>query len=120
MSLSTIQLYPEHQKYIVRYSGNWADEMDLEGFSLMDGEELNKYIETAKKFFATGDTYSFYVGTNEEVEYESLEDFLNDFTATAICDADHAVFQEHMAGIGFFPDGPEYFDEDGEESSNDD
>jgi hypothetical protein len=51
--------------YLVKYDDNWADEMDLSSHTVIDGETFEKF----KKALDTNPSFTFYVGTNEEIEY---------------------------------------------------
>jgi len=70
--------------YILTYQGNWADEIDLEGFMLMkDGlyEKYKNFIDTHPEIL--NEELSIYVGTNESTEYN-----LSDIDVKYISDDD--------------------------------
>lgn len=57
------------QQYLLKYSDNWADEIDIEGHCILSETELEEFLEAASKC----ECFEFYVGTNEEIEYEGKE-----------------------------------------------
>ena len=64
-------------KVLVKWSDNWADEMDVEGFVIMDNSEWKEFQETAKK---VNSPISICVGTNEEIEYPNGDALLENIT----------------------------------------
>jgi len=76
----TIPLTFEGKKFsLVKYSGNWADEMDVTGFSVMSEEELKEWIEYIPK-----EPFTFGVGSNQEIDYRSVKAFLKNCTIEEI------------------------------------
>lgn len=99
---------------LVKFDDNWADEMDVSGFRLYDNiDAWKKTIDEFKEEHEITDedeTNYFEVnfGTNEFIEYESLDEFLNNFEVLEISDEDAAVietvFPEASSyGYGQFP-----------------
>jgi hypothetical protein len=86
---------------LVKYDGNWADEMDISGFRVFTNEAWNEYLEAwGKEEYP----YSFYVGTNEEVEIYDFEELVRDFTVKDITDKEAAVIVKFFGkDYGFFP-----------------
>lgn len=71
-------------KLLVKYSDNYADEFDIEGFAILEENQwydIQKTVRTKVKF---PNEYCF--GSNENIEYESAEDFLQTFTVINITD----------------------------------
>ena len=64
---------------LIKYSDNWADEMDLEGLFVCSSAEWEEYKDSVKKYFEVKSSYIYCVGTNEEVEYNSANDLLSAF-----------------------------------------
>lgn len=85
-------------KYLVRWEDNWADEMDLEGWKVMDQAELDAWKSRLEKIGYC--TLSF--GTNEENEYESGREILNCCTIKTITDTDAEVLQRLFRGADGF------------------
>jgi hypothetical protein len=57
--------------YLVRYTGNWAEEFDVYFHMVMSGKELNEI----KDVIASTDWYreEFYFGTNEALDFSTYE-----------------------------------------------
>jgi hypothetical protein len=89
---------------MITYSDNWADEFDVEGISIFTEHEWNEYKEDAKKYFEKNGSYTFYFGTNQEMYYDSLKDFLEAFTKTKINENEYKVLSDYVGLFGVFPD----------------
>lgn len=62
--------------YYVHYVDNWADEMELEGFALMDEKEYEHYTATVNAIIAdieNGLPFVYQVGSNEDY-FDSMKD----------------------------------------------
>jgi NurA-like 5'-3' nuclease len=102
---------------LVKFDDNWADEMDVSGFKLFDNlDAWNAAIAEfkAEKEIVDGEDnedngyFEVCFGTNEYIEYETVEEFLTQFDITEISDAAAAVietlFPEAKSyGYGHFP-----------------
>lgn len=93
---------------LVKYDSNWADEMDIDGFKVLTNEQWEKYQQDFKKHFKE-ECYSYYVGTNEEIEYSDFDEFISDFKASEITNEEAAVLEKlfdnlSTYGYGFFPE----------------
>ena len=55
------------QKYIIDTSFNWADEMDINQFTILDEEERQAFIKLTDEM-DDDYVYTAYVGSNEEEE----------------------------------------------------
>ena len=62
--------------YICKYDSNYADEFDLEGFSLFTEKEYKEYFNTIPKL----DFYDkdIYFGTNECQNFSNVDELNND------------------------------------------
>lgn len=92
-------------KYILaKWSGNWADEMDLDGFRVFTQQEWDEYKTLA---LAKEDCFTFCVGTNEEIEYENGQALLNEIKLTELgqllADTVNELFIGKCKYYGFFP-----------------
>lgn len=65
-------------KVLVKWSDNWADEMDIEGFVIMTDSEWKEYKQGIKEKIKP---FSIGIGTNEEIDYDNGEDLLAKLTA---------------------------------------
>jgi hypothetical protein len=108
--------------FILKYNDNWADEMDISGFAVMTESERDEYFAVFKKVFDINGYYTFVVGTNEEVEYNTLQDFTNAFHMSEITEEEAKVFSKFFGNeFGFFPTAEyvEFEDEDEDEEAVD-
>ncbi len=63
----------KEQQVLICFDDNWADEMDIQGFTIMDENDW-KFIK--KKLQAYKNTIHIGFGTNEDNEYENGNAFL--------------------------------------------
>lgn len=52
--------------YLVKYEDNWADEMDVSGHIILNERQLNTLKDAIKQI----NNFTFYVGTNEDIDYQ--------------------------------------------------
>lgn len=100
-------------KMLIKYSDNWADEMGLEGLFVCSSDEWEAYKETVKKYFESRDSYIYYVGSNEDIEYNSADELLSTFAV--VCSDIHSSGLGILETCKFLPvgfTGPDYFDID--------
>ena len=94
---------------LVKYDSNWADEMDIDGFRLFTDKQWEKYQKDFQKHFKKDKRYTYYVGTNEDIEYGDFDGFMSDFKVSEITDEEAAVLSKLFDnlkdyGYGFFPE----------------
>jgi hypothetical protein len=100
------------KKLLVKFDSNWADEMDIDGFMVMTQDEWDQYKAHTKKFFEQlGErSWSFGIGTNEEIEYESHDEFIRELKVEEITDVEYESlahlfkYYDGTVQFGFFPD----------------
>lgn len=64
-------------KYLMIYSGNWSDEIDVDGFIIVDSE----FVSYVKKFLnGFNSSISVDIGFNETIEYENGNDLLQEIS----------------------------------------
>lgn len=91
---------------LVKYSSNWADEMDIDGFCLMTKGEYLDWVADWTTFFKQidGEAYCYCIGTNEDIPYEDAEGFFNDFEGKYITEDHYNTFVLYFGKeYGFFP-----------------
>lgn len=97
--------------YCVRYTDSWADEMTIDGFSIMDEKEYEHYVATVNAIIAdieNGLPFVYQVGSNEEIEYNNVDDFLSAFETSEFEEYPEGiemVFGKKFPEFGFFPYG---------------
>jgi hypothetical protein len=89
-------------KVLVKWSGNWADEMNVEGFVIMDDSEWKEYQETAKK---VNSPFSISVGTNEDIEYPNGTALLENIKAKKLTTDEAKTIVKFFGEYG----GQDYF-----------
>jgi hypothetical protein len=96
---------------LVKYDSNWADEMDVAGFYVTTREKWNDYVERVRRHFEGRSELTYYIGTNEEICYERVEDLLRDFTLVDITDEQaetlRTLFQSWGSTVSFGFTGPD-------------
>lgn len=97
--------------YFVRYTDSWADEMTIEGFSIMDEKEYERYVVALNAIITDmecGQPFIYYVGSNEEIEYGDVDDFLSAFETSEFEEYPEGIemiFGKKFPEFGFFPYG---------------
>lgn len=97
--------------YYVRYTDSWADEMTIEGFSIMDEKEYERYVVALNAIITDmecGQPFIYQVGSNEEIEYDNVDDFLSAFETSEFEEYPEGiemVFGKKFPEFGFFPYG---------------
>lgn len=97
--------------YFVRYIDSWADEMTIEGFSIMDEKEYERYVVALNAIITDmecGQPFIYQVGSNEEIEYNNVDDFLSAFETSEFEEYPEGIemiFGKKFPEFGFFPYG---------------
>lgn len=70
---------------LVQTHDNWADEMDIYGYRIMTvAKYQTRLVELQAEFEEQDGSYLWYIGTNEEIEYENFDNFLETLTVTVL------------------------------------
>lgn len=112
--IEKLKLEAEDGKYIfVKYSDSWADEMDIEGYAVMTKAE---YLEMIERVSKARFPCNHYIGTNEEIEYNNVDEFISALGVKIITLGEYKAFKSIFGSseIGFFwtPDSDDGEDED--------
>ena len=98
--------------WLVKLADNWADEMDIEGFSIMSTDQFTQWAKTVEevaKKIDKGYSFEWYIGTNEWVDWDSGKDFKEAFSCEVITDKEAEVLKrlllQGFASYGLFPSG---------------
>lgn len=74
--------------WLVRVIENWADEMGVGGFAVMSNDEFMHWARTAEKVAnkidSTGYGFTWWIGTNEYIDYHTGKDFKQIFKCEVI------------------------------------
>lgn len=85
-------------KVLVKWSSNWADEMDVEGFDIMKKTDW----DALKKKILKKENFCIYIGTNEEIDYASGEDLLSEIKVKKITPEEEKVIKKFVgSSYGF-------------------
>jgi len=102
----------ETKYYLVEWDSNWADEIDVTGFAVFKGEDLKQYKEKLQQHKSN---ITFYIGTNEEIEYKNGQAVLDDLTITEIEFSDFRTIQYLFDGSYGFTNFLECGDDEDED-----
>lgn len=80
-------------KVLIKCKDNWADEMDLEGFSIMDSDAWTKRKESISNIT---ESFTICVGTNEDIEYRNGNAFLRRLVVKEITDDEANVIIKYL------------------------
>ena len=61
------------RQFLIKTSTNWADEMDLHGFIILDEKELEEATKEMAELAADNFEAEISIGTNEEMDVEANE-----------------------------------------------
>jgi hypothetical protein len=99
-------------KVFLSWYSNWADEMDVEGTAIMDKKDWEDYRETVSKI---NKSFYLYIGTNEEIEYSSGDELLNEITVKPMTDEEADTIRKFVgseSGFTQFLGADDYANED--------
>lgn len=84
-------------KLLVKYSADYADEFQVSGFSIMEKDTWENYVKIAKEGKWP---QSRYFGSNEAIQWESVEEHLRDFKTIEITDEQAEFLEKSFNGYG--------------------
>lgn len=82
----------------VAFAGDWADEMWLEGFEVI---ERDAFFEMYNKVRDMKGSIIVYFGSNQENDYYTSADFLSEITVEEISNELAEIYIKEFAPIGF-------------------
>lgn len=86
-------------KYLMMYSGNWNEEIDVDGFVIINKEYLNYMINFLNKF---NYTISVDIGFKEAIEYENGVELLQEISFSEITDKEVNTIEKHFGECNDF------------------
>jgi hypothetical protein len=100
--------------YLYKFSDNWADEMDLEGFAILTETEKDIALAKIRKEYKNGGTICF--GTNEDNEYDSLSEVMATVSFKEIAAVEYNAIRKAFGTTHMGETGPlDAWDLDGDE-----
>ena len=98
--------------WLIKLADNWADEMDVEGFTVMSTQDFTQWahlVEAVAKKIDKGHPFEWYIGTNEWIDWQSGEEFKEAFSCEIITDEEANILKrlllEGYGRYGLFPSG---------------
>ena len=98
--------------WLIKFTGNWEDEMDVGGFSSMATGQFTQWAKTVEevaKKIDEGHSFEWYFSINEWIDWNSGKDFKEAFSCEVITDEEAEVLKRlllhEFASYGLFPSG---------------
>lgn len=98
--------------WLIKFTGNWEYEMDVEGFSIMSTGQFTQWAKTVEevaKKIDEGHSFEWYFSINEWINWDSGKDFKEAFSCEVITDEEAEVLKrlllQEFASYGLFPTG---------------
>jgi len=104
------------KKVLVKWSDNWADEMDVEGFVILEKEE---WESTKKRILSIKEEFTMYIGTNEEIEYANGKDFLTNIEVKSLSPDEEKIINKFFGDSGGFYNFLDVYGNDEEDEDED-
>ena len=88
-------------EFLVKFNADYADEFNIKGFSIFSS--IKEWEEYKAEFPDTDIRWCF--GTNEQIEWETKEDFLKCFSIQELNSQESQIIKKlfRRSGWGFFP-----------------
>jgi hypothetical protein len=88
-------------KVLILYSGNWNDEIDVDGFIIMEKD----FVSYMKRFLKNFNyTISVDIGFNETVDYDNGKDLLQEITFLTITNDESNIISKFFGKSNDFGD----------------
>ena len=84
---------------LIKWQGNWADEMDVCGFVVMPKQEADSYKQYLE---SREDEITLSVGSNEDIEYPNGKKLLKELKFSNLTNDEFEVFKKHFNGSDTF------------------
>lgn len=85
---------------LIEYSANWADEIDLHGYFILNKNELKEFKEILSKI----KKFNFHFGTNETMNYENISHLNSDLKYKEISEQEYLIFERlNLLNVGINP-----------------
>lgn len=88
-------------KYLLKMYEDYCDEFTASGYNLCDEEDKKKYdyvMQNYNKYEEKDDTFYVGFGTNEDIEYENVKEFLDSIEVEEVSDEDAKIICKHIGG----------------------
>jgi hypothetical protein len=81
------------KKVLITWNGNWADEMDLQGYLITNKENAKAFKKGIKK---AKYPLEISVGSNEEIEYNSADEVLDELSFKKITEEESIIIGKNL------------------------
>lgn len=114
--------------YMLTWQANWADEMNVNGFIILNEKEYEKFIENSKKASKSRNSFEIGVGSNEDIYYENIDELFDSIFIEKITEEEYEVFKNHdLISFGetrgieiiLYDEGKDYWDYNEDDYDND-
>lgn len=78
-------------KVLVEWNTNWADEMDIQGFCLLEVETIEDLKEQIRNHPYNKSKMEICIGTNEEIYYSDVSEFMQDLSFEHLSENEYEV-----------------------------
>lgn len=84
-------------KVLVKFEGNWADEIDFNGHCVMTREQWDQLMQKAAAWFMNnaGDEYTYCIGTNEDFEWSDYREWRDCYKVVEITEDEAVVLMKY-------------------------
>lgn len=83
--------------YILKYMDNWADEMDIEAFVILNEEDKIEYYDKAKNNLnKLNHKLIISLGTNEDIIFEKASDFIKTLKIRKISEIEANIIKKYI------------------------
>ena len=91
-------------KWLVKFADNWADEMDVEGFAIFGTKDFMgfiKLVEDVADKISEDRPFTWYIGTNEWLDWYDGKQFKEAFNCEVISDEQAEAIKNLVIGKDF-------------------
>lgn len=84
----------EKDMVLLKFEDNWADEMDVAGYEVITLRQLEHFNKRVEAYFSENDSFEYYFGTNEFIEYNSAIELLSKYSVLTITETDYQTLNK--------------------------
>ena len=93
----------ENNYVLLRFRANWVDEINVFGLTVLSVDEWEEEKKEAKLMFEENGGYTFYVGSNQDIHYNSWEEM--GISETKITEEEYQLLKKlNLLNFGKFPE----------------
>lgn len=89
------------QYVLLTYDDNYADEFNIHGLRVITKEQYEKSLKELDLYFEKYESYYWYFGTNEAMEYHCAESLLGAYDVVDLTEEQYLFYkQENLLNFG--------------------